>query len=133
MKERTEKIAAWCTFASLFLPILCYRNNGHNCMWDECMKIFYEGDLGCCVLKFANDACMVLAVAWWFAIVEGAIIVTHSKTVPLSVFVFIAVLLACGVFLAMLDPSKWLFAIASLVPAVQFTVCVWFDDRKKRS
>ncbi len=130
MKERTEKVLAWCTFASLFLPMLCYHNNGHDCMWDECMKIFYEGDLGCCVLRFTNDACMVLAVAWFFVIEGGAIIVSRSRAGSLSVFVFIAVLLAFSVFLAMLDPSKWLFAIASLVPAGMFTVCVWLDGRR---
>lgn len=130
MSVRVEKIMGFCSFASLYLPIFFIHNNDHDCREDECIRIFYKGDLGCCVLNAANDAGIVLAVAWCFVIIGGAIVACKSKG-SVSPFVAIALLFACGVCLAIIDPSKWTFVFASAIPAILFCLCSWLDGKTK--
>lgn len=121
--KRIEKILGLCTFLSLYVPILFYRKNGHDCRYDECMMIFYKGRLGCCIQDSLNDFCLFLAVAWWFVISK-----CKNETSP---FVVSAIMFACCVLCAILDPSKWSFAIASLAPVTLFVVCAIFDNKYK--
>lgn len=128
--KRIEKILGLCTFLSLYAPILFYRKNEHDCRYDECMMIFYKGRLGCCIQDSLNDFCLFLAVAWWFVIVGGALVISKCKN-ETSPFVVSAIMLACCVLCAILDPSKWPFAIASLAPVTLFVVCAIFDNKYK--
>jgi hypothetical protein len=119
------KVLKYCAVASFFLPVLFLRSNGHNCEWRDCMKICYKGDLGCCVMKATDDACSLLGASWFFVIFIGAAVWEKAKNKDaMSPFVFMALLLACDVFMACLDASKWPFVYATAVSAVLFVAWV---------
>lgn len=98
-------------------------------MDDECMRIYYKDRLGICVLGSINDLCLFLAVAWSFVIAGGALVVSKRKDAA-SPHALVLTLLSCCMYSAMLDPSKWPFAIASLVPSIFFFVCTFFDYKR---
>lgn len=126
-----EKIIGAITFFSTFLPLLLLSNNGHTCEYaDNCMQIFYHGHLGICVLNAINDLCSGLSVLWFFAIVGGALEVSKDKNAS-SPFVFIGAMLVMSVFAALIDPSKWAFAISALLPTILFAICVAFDNYER--
>lgn len=126
--QKTEKVLGIATCISMFIPFLFLSNNGHKCEYDDCMMIFYDDKLGCCIEKALNDLCLFIATMWSFAVVGGALVLSKSKS-AISPFLFIGVLLAISVFAALLDPSKWRFVFASSIPAVMFTSCAIYDSR----
>lgn len=133
-KRNISRFLGSCTFLSLFLPILFCRNNGHDCRYDghdDCMKIFYKEQSGCCVQDCMNDLGLFLAVVWWFVIVEGAMTVSKDKSAT-SPYIIMAIWFACGVLCAMLDPSKWPLVIATLLSATLFVVCTIVDGKKEK-
>lgn len=129
-RRMKEKIIGASTFFSTFLPLLLVSNNGHTCEYDNCMQIFYHGHLGICVLNAINDLCYGLSVLWFFAIVGGALVVSKDKNAS-SPFVFIGAMLVMSIFAALIDPSKWAFAISAFVPTILFAICVVFDNYER--
>lgn len=65
-----------------------------------------------------------------FAIVGGALVVSKDKNAS-SPFVFIGAMLVMSVFAALIDPSKWAFAISALLPTILFAICVAFDNYER--
>lgn len=125
-----EKIISTITVFSTFLPTLLLSNNGHTCEYDNCMQIYYHGHLGICVLNAINDLCTVLSALWFFAIYGGALVVSKVKNAA-SPFVFIGAMLVISVFAALIDPSKWAFAISALLPTILFAICAAFDNYER--
>lgn len=130
-KNLKEKILAVLTYASLFLPIISI-NSHHDCKYDDCFRIFFNGRLGICVEDAIDSLFSTMAVLWWFVITGGSLVISkniHSST-P---FVVIGLFIALAVFGALLDPAKWRFVIFLLLSAGLFAVSVIFDTKNQQS
>lgn len=129
-EERCRNILGGATFLSTFVPVMFFRRNGHDCHDGRCMQIWHDGELGNCLLASMDDLTLFLAIAWCFAITGGAIVASKDRH-AVSPFLAIGVLLACCIYVALLDPSKRPMAYASLVPAVLFFACSYYDHEKR--
>lgn len=114
-------------FISLYLPIFAV-NKHHDCLYDDCMKIFVDGKLGICVEKTIDNMCGVIGVGMWFSIVGGLMVISKNRN-AISPYIITLLLIVFAVILAFLDPSKWLF-VASLLPSFIFMVVIVVMDDK---
>lgn len=132
-KEFWEKFLGITTFGSLFLPILaCIITRHHDCRSDECMRIFYHGRLGDCVESMIDSICAGMAfVGVWYIVIGGAIIWSNRMD---SVSPFVAMFLTelFAVFLAFIDPAKWLFAGSLLIPYILVSIAWNLDNKRKK-
>lgn len=129
--SRIDKMIAILFFLSLFLPIIAYSNSKHHdCLNDECMRIFYRGKLGMCVEHSIDTICLTMAVGVWF-IAYGSALVWSKQKNAVSPFVIMALIELLAVYLAFVDPSKWLFAASMLIPFIIVTIARSIDDKKK--
>lgn len=129
LRKAIEQFEVWGTIFSCFIPLLFLSDNGHNCEYDYCMKIFDGEGFGICIEKAINDFCLVLAIMWYFVVIGGLLIRDKCKT-AVSPYVFICSLIAVSVFAALLDPSKWAFVFASLIPTAFFVACDILDNKR---
>lgn len=130
-KNLKEKILAILTYASLFLPIISI-NSHHDCKYDDCFRIFFNGRLGICVENAIDSLFGTMAVLWWFIIIGGSLVL--SKNVhSLTPFVGIGLFIALAVLGALLDPAKWRFVIVLLLSAGLFAALVIFDSKNQQS
>lgn len=130
-KKLKERILGILTYASLFLPIISI-NSHHDCKYDDCFRIFFNGRLGICVENAINSLFGTMAVLWWFIIMGGSLVL--SKNVhSLTPFVFIGLFIALAVLGALLDPAKWRFVIFLLLSAGLFSALVIFDSKNQQS
>lgn len=67
------------------------------------------------------------------AVVMNAIGRNKRNDISISVFLFLAAILAVSVFAALLDPSKWGLFFAMLGSAVIFIAIVALDDSDRNS
>lgn len=129
--RRIDKMISILFLSSLFLPIIAYSFcNHHDCMNDECMRIFYRGKLGICVESAIDTMCLAMAVGVWF-ITYGSAIVWSKQKNAVSPLVVMALIELFAVYLAFVDPSKWLFAISMLIPFVIVTIARSIDDKRE--
>ncbi len=125
--KQIDKIISILFLLSLFLPIIAYSNcEHHDCMNDECMRIFYRGKLGICLESAIDTMCMAMAVGVWFIAYGSAFIWSKQKN-AVSPFVIMALIEILAVYLAFMDPSKWLFAVSMLIPFVIVTIAEAID------
>lgn len=128
--RRIEKMISILFFSSLFLPIIVYFNcKHHDCLNNDCMKIFYRGKLGMCVENAIDTIYLAMAVGVWF-IAYGSVIVWSKQKNAISPFVVMALVELLAVYLAFVDPSKWLFAISMLIPFV-IAIIASIDNKKR--
>ena len=129
--RRIDKMISILFLSSLFLPIIAYSNcEFHDCMNDECMRIFYRGKLGICVESAIDTMCLAMAVGVWF-IAYGSAIVWSKQKNAVSPFVIMALIELFAVYLAFVDPSKWLFAISMLIPFVIVAIAERIDNKRE--
>lgn len=119
-KEKALGIAA---FALLFLPFLFFRKS-HNCHYNDCIKIYRDGDLGLCIENAIDNACLVLIIIWYLLVIGSAMVREFQ-------YVKAVMVLLVGVFFALLDPGKWMFAI-SFTPSLILCVILFGLDRNNR-
>ena len=127
MKKSTEKILATLTFCSTFLPLFGLHVD-HECMYDECYRIFYDGSLGVCVQSAIDKLCIFLAVFWFAAVMGSAVYISNSKkknVVSPLLFLFLCVALAFGITL--IDPSKWGLLMSLFSSYIIFCISVIID------
>ncbi len=129
LRKAIEQLVVWGTIFSCLMPLLFLSDNGHNCDCDYCMRIFDGGAFGVCIEKAINDFCFVLAIMWYFVVIGGLLIRNKFRT-AVSPYVFICSLIAVSVFTALLDPSKWAFVFASLIPTAFFVTCDILDNKR---
>lgn len=130
-KNLKEKILAILTYASLFLPTISI-NSHHDCKYDDCFRIFFNGRLGICVEDAIDSLFVSIAVLWWFIIIGGSLVLSkniHSST-P---FVVIGLFIALAVLGALLDPAKWRFVIFLLLSAGLFAASVICDTKNQQT
>ena len=99
-------------------------------MNDECMRIFYRGKLGICVENAIDTMCLTMTIGVWF-IAYGSTIVWSKQKNTVSPFVIMALIELLAVYLAFVDPSKWLFAISMLIPFVIVTIARSIDNKRE--
>lgn len=129
--RRIDKMISILFLSSLFLPIIVYSNcEHHDCMNDECMRIFYRGKLGICVENAIDTMCLTMTIEVWF-IAYGSTIVWSKQKNTVSPFVIMALIELLAVYLAFVDPSKWLFAISMLIPFVIVTIARSIDNKRE--
>lgn len=129
--SRIDKMISILFLSSLFLPIIAYSNcEHHDCMNDECMRIFYRGKVGICVESAIDTMCLAMAVGVWF-IAYGSAIVWSKQKNAVSPFVIMALIELFAVYLAFVDPSKWLFAISMLIPFVIVAIAERIDNKRE--
>lgn len=132
-REKIENILGGLTYFSMLVPMFCLSDNGHDCMYDECIKIWANDNFGLCIEKTINDLCIFLAgFCWPCTLIGGSLIISKNKN-AISPFFFMMILIAVSVFAALLDPAKWRFVIASLFPAGLFITCAIFDSKNQTS
>lgn len=107
---------------------LLFTKSHHDCRYNECFKIFYEGRLGICVEKAIDNACMAIAVLMYFIIYGSALVLSKNKN-AFSPFVVMAMVFALVVFIAFIDPSKWKFVIAISIPMVILIGATIYDNK----
>lgn len=130
-RRRIDKMISILFLSSLFLPIIAYSNcEHHDCRNDECMKIFYRGKLGICVENAIDTMCLTMAIGVWF-IAYGSAIVWSKQKNAVSPFVIMTLIELFVVYLAFIDPSKWLFAISMLVPFVIVIIAGIVDNKRE--
>lgn len=129
-KVQIEKILGGATFVSLFLPIVFLRHH-HDCMYDECLRISYNGKLGLCIENAFDDMFLIIAVLWWF-VIPGCAIILNKRKNALSPYVIIGLLMVQAAFGAFVDPGKWVFVIALSLSALIFIICAFIDGRNER-
>lgn len=112
---------------SMILPMLAL-NSHHDCHHDKCMCVFYNGELGVCVENAIDTACTVIAVSIYFLVIGGLIICSKIKS-TISPFIILGLVIVFAVFLAFIDPAKWLFVI-SLLPSFTIMIIAVSIDRK---
>lgn len=122
--ESKEKALGIAAFASLFLPLFFFRKS-HNCHYDDCIRIFYDGDLGLCIKNAIDNACLVLSIIWFVLMIGGVMVKELQYIKTAMAFLF-------GIFLAFLDPGKWMFVISFIPSMIMFAVCNELDKRNKR-
>lgn len=128
--RRIDNMISILFLLSLFLPIIAYFNcKHHDCINDECMRIFYRGKLGICVENAIDTTCLTMAIGVWF-IAYGSAIVWSKQKNTVSPIVIMALIELLAVYLAFVDPSKWLFAISMLIPFVIITIARSIDNRR---
>lgn len=137
-KEKIANVLAGSLFLSFFVMFFCLKHNGHECEYDECMRIWYRGNLGICVEKAIDDLCSYLPCIWYMAVIGSAVVMNaigrnKRNDISMSVFLFLAAILAVSVFAALLDPSKWGLFFAMLGSAVIFIAIVALDDSDRNS
>lgn len=114
---------------SIFLPPLAL-NSHHDCRYDECMYVFYNGELGVCVENAIDTACIVIIVSIYFLVYGGLIICSKNKS-TISPFIILGLVIVFAAFLAFIDPAKWLFVI-SLLPSFAIMIIAVSIDRKDK-
>lgn len=127
-KSFLTKILAIVLFCSMILPMLAL-NSHHDCHYDECMYIFYNDKVGVCVENAIDTACFAIAVGIWFLVYGGLFICSKNKN-AISPFIIIGLVIAFVVFLAFIDPAKWIFVI-SLLPSFSVMIIAAYIDGKK--
>lgn len=129
--KRIDKMISILFLSSLFLPIIAYSNCiHHDCSNDECMRIFYRGKLGICVESAIDAMCLAMAVGVWF-IAYGSAIVWSKQKNAVSPFVIMSLIELLAVYLAFVDPSKWLFAASMLIPFIIVTIARSIDNKRE--
>ena len=115
MEKKNQSIIGISCFATIFLPLFFLKSH-HNCEYDKCFRVYYDGRLGMCVEKAINDMYFFIAV-FWCVIIYGSALIISKSTNSISPFVVISLVLLISIYGALIDPSKWLFVI-SLFPSV---------------
>ncbi len=126
-RKLISKILGTLTFISCVLPCITFKSH-HDCTYDDCFMIFYNGHLGCCVENSIDKMFHVIVVLWWFAIMGGALILSKSKN-SVSPFVFMSTLILFAVFGSLIDPAKWICTISLIVSFTLFIVSSAVDER----
>ena len=94
------------------------------------MRIFYQGKLGICVESAIDTMCLAMAVGVCF-IAYGSALVWSKQKNAVSPFVIMALIELFAVYLAFVDPSKWLFAVSMLIPFIIVTIARSIDDKRE--
>lgn len=121
--ESKEKALGAAAFASLFLPFL-FLHKSHNCHYDDCIKIYRDGDLGLCIENAIDNACLVLIIIWYLLVIGSAMVREFQ-------YVKAVMVLLVGVFFALLDSGKWMFVI-SFIPSLILCIIIFGLDRTNR-
>lgn len=127
-KNFPMKILAIILFCSMILPMLALKSH-HDCHYDDCMRVSYNDKVGVCVENAIDTACFVIAVGIWFLVYGGSLICSKNKN-AISPFIIMGLVITFAIFLAFIDPAKWMFAI-SLLPSFSIMIIVAYIDRKK--
>lgn len=125
---RTEKILGFLCYTSMLLPFI-FLNKHHSCNdSDECFMVWHDGELGVCVERAIDEACMTIAFLWCFIMFCSVLVLGKNKN-NISPFVVIVIVFAFALFLAFIDPSKWKFTIALFVSMASFVIAAIYDKK----
>lgn len=127
-KNFLTKILAIALFLSMILPILALKSH-HNCDYDECMRVFYNGKVGICVENAIDTACFTIAIGTWFLVYGGLLICSKSRN-AISPFIIMGLVIVFVAFMAFIDPAKWIFVISLLPPFSIMIIAAYIDDKK---
>lgn len=129
-----NRILVFLFFASIFVPISICGNciNHHYCDGydDDCMMIYYEGELGTCVYKAMDDICIIIVCILFFVMV-GSAYVWEKRKEALSPFVVMGIIVLIAFQVADIDPSKWMFAISMIFPFVVMILIFVINQNSK--
>ena len=127
-----KKLSITSVLELAFLPSLCLpliaSKSPHDCRYDECYHIFYNGKFGMCVERAVDNMFFLMAILWLFTM-YGALIIWNKRkdaVSPFAVTGFIIVLSVCG---AIVDPSKWSFVVA-LIPSLGILITGFIIDSR---
>lgn len=126
-KERLTSILAKATVISMFFPFIGFKPH-HNCMYDECFRIFYRGNLGICVQGAIDTLFCALALLWLWTTMGCVILLGKNKS-TISPFVIMGLLIVLAVLGAFIHPAKWTFVIALLPSFILFIICIAIDNK----
>lgn len=118
-------------FCSMVLPMLTLKSH-HNCHYDECMCVFYNDKVGVCVEKAIDTACLAIAIIWFF-LVHGVLLICSKNRNAISPFIIMELIIAFVVFLAFIDPAKWIFVISLLLSFSVLKIAAYIDDKKAKT
>lgn len=124
-KKQVEKTLGITTFICLLLPFFAFESH-HDCMYDECYKIFYNDRFGMCIEATIDEICKTICVAWFFVFIWSALVFSNDKN-AISPFVVIGILIAFSFLMAFIDPAKWCFALSLLPSVVLFAIAIVVD------
>ena len=116
-------------FASIALPCFCF-NSHHDCHYDKCMHIYDNEDRGMCIYDAIDTLCMAIIIGMYISIIGGILILSKDKN-AISPFVVIVLFFALALFVAIVDPAKWLFCISLLPMLIGFIIAATIDSRNK--
>lgn len=128
MKKRSTPFLAIGFLIVVSLPIFAIKSH-HNCMYDECYCIYYDGGFGVCVENAINNIYKSIAVLWYPVIMISCMVLSKYKT-ALSPFVVIVMLIALSIWGAFIDPAKWMFVVSLLPSTILLIVASIIDNHK---
>lgn len=126
-KDSLILLLAVAILLSISLPILCF-NSHHDCHYDECLRIYYNGEVGMCVEKAIDELYNAIAILWYFSILGGLMIFDKRKNV-IAPFVIMGLLIGLAFGGVFVDPSKLGFVVALLPALVIFITTVLIGDK----
>lgn len=129
-KRHLKRLAIFflCSIALPFLTV----NSHHDCGYDECIHLFYKGKLGDCVESSIDLICFAIATFTFFWAIGSLIIFSKSKN-AISPFIIMILVILFAVFLALIDPSKWIFVISLLPSLILITIAVHIDSKTAKT
>lgn len=130
MNEKRTLILAIMMLISICLPYF-FIDSGHDCRYDDCFRIYYNGKVGICVEKAINYLYNAIGVIWQFSIF-GSLMVLDKQKNAISPFVILGLLLSLSVFGAFVDCSKWRFVLSLLPSLAIITIAVVIDSKEKK-
>lgn len=125
--KQLEKTFIITTFICLLLPFFALESH-HNCMYDECYKIFYNDRFGMCIEATIDEICKTICVAWFCVFIWSALVFSNDKN-AISPFVVIGFLIAFSFLMAFVDPSKLWIALSLLPSAILLIISIFIDKK----
>ncbi len=133
-KDIKEKILAGAMFGAMFLPTvsLAVYKSQHDCNYDECMRIFYNGRFGACIEDAINNVSLAITILWYPVIIVSSSVLQNNKNAIFPFFVMaLAIVLSIGI--SLVDPAKWPFVLYLVVSFVIFSIAVACNNKNVNS
>lgn len=132
MRKRVNTILCALFAISFFAPFFLLKKH-HNCEFydDECMMIYYKGDIGICIESAIDDLCFTFSILWfWLSLMAG--MMGSSKRCESLFSASYALCLAIvgfSIFMSLLDPSKWAFTLSLIISLVILTIIIIVENK----
>lgn len=128
MNKVIGKRLAALIYATTIMPIFFLKKN-HHCEWDDCLKIFADGELGICVQKAIDDLSIFFVVLWFWAVLGSSYVLARNRK-DFSPFLFLIFIIAIAFLVSLVDPSKLSFSL-SLLPSFLLLALTAYLDAKE--